>query len=144
MSEIRNLLTEQPNPASEGIDALPTLEVLRIMNDEDRKVAASVTPELPQIARAVDAIVAAFQNGGRLFYIGAGTSGLGGAGSGVGAGVAKSSAGAGAAGAAAGAGGTGAGLLWRGDSITDCSASGLSATTAAFFERVVLAMWLAS
>lgn len=70
-----NLLTEQPNPASEGIDALPSEGILRVMNGEDQKVAASVTPEIPNIARAVDAVVAAIQQGGRLFYIGAGTSG---------------------------------------------------------------------
>src|SRR6266852_5383396 len=69
------LLTEQPNPASEGIDALPTEQVLRIINSEDRKVAEAVESELPFIARAVDVIVNAFERGGRLFYIGAGTSG---------------------------------------------------------------------
>jgi N-acetylmuramic acid 6-phosphate etherase len=69
------LLTEQVNPKSRDIDALPTAEMLRVINDEDRKVAESVTPELSQIALAVDAIVAAFRDGGRLFYIGAGTSG---------------------------------------------------------------------
>lgn len=69
------LLTEQSNPASEGIDARDTAEVLRIINSEDRKAAESVTPEIPAIARAVDAIVAAMERGGRLFYIGAGTSG---------------------------------------------------------------------
>jgi N-acetylmuramic acid 6-phosphate etherase len=51
------------------------LEALRIMNDDDRRVAESITPELPRIAEAVDGIVARFQQGGRLFYIGAGTSG---------------------------------------------------------------------
>jgi N-acetylmuramic acid 6-phosphate etherase len=72
---LENLLTEQTNPASEGIDALPTEEVLRIMNSEDRKVAEAVGRELGAISRAVDAIVGAFERGGRLFYIGAGTSG---------------------------------------------------------------------
>jgi N-acetylmuramic acid 6-phosphate etherase len=75
MPEIEKLLTEQPNPASASIDALPTEEVLRIINQEDRKVADAVGRELPAIARAVDAIVAAFERRGRLFYIGAGTSG---------------------------------------------------------------------
>ena len=70
-----NLLTEQPNPASASIDALPTEEVLRIINAEDRRVAEAVEAEIPQIARAVDAIVEALEHGGRLFYIGAGTSG---------------------------------------------------------------------
>src|SRR5579862_6884990 len=72
---LEDLLTEQPNPASAAIDALPTEAVLRIINTEDRKVALAVEREIPAIARAVDSIVAAFQRGGRLFYIGAGTSG---------------------------------------------------------------------
>jgi N-acetylmuramic acid 6-phosphate etherase len=72
---LEKLLTEQSNPASASIDALPTEEALRIINAEDRKVAEAVEREIPAIARAVDAIVAAFQKGGRLFYIGAGTSG---------------------------------------------------------------------
>ncbi|MBI3473287.1 MAG: N-acetylmuramic acid 6-phosphate etherase [Candidatus Solibacter usitatus] len=72
---LEDLLTEQPNPASQGIDALPTLEILRMIHSEDRKVADSVTPEIPSIARAVDAIAAAMDQGGRLFYVGAGTSG---------------------------------------------------------------------
>jgi N-acetylmuramic acid 6-phosphate etherase len=69
------LLTEQRNPASRNIDALPTEDMLRVMNDEDQKVAEAVGREIPRIARAVDAVVAAIGNGGRLFYIGAGTSG---------------------------------------------------------------------
>ena len=72
---LEHLLTEQPNPASEGIDALPTSEILRVINDEDRKVAEAVSRELPSIARAVNAIVDAFERGGHLIYIGAGTSG---------------------------------------------------------------------
>jgi N-acetylmuramic acid 6-phosphate etherase len=72
---LENLLTEQVNPASEAIDALPAERILEIINAEDRKVADSVTPEIPAIARAVDAIAEAMQGGGRLFYIGAGTSG---------------------------------------------------------------------
>jgi N-acetylmuramic acid 6-phosphate etherase len=75
MAEIKALLTEQPNPATERIDTLPTLEMLGVINAEDRKIAGAVAAELPNIARAVDAIVGAFRNGGRLFYIGAGTSG---------------------------------------------------------------------
>lgn len=69
------LLTEQANPASARIDKLSTAEMLAIINDEDRRVADSITAELPNIARAVDGIVNAFARGGRLFYIGAGTSG---------------------------------------------------------------------
>jgi len=72
---LEKLLTEQPNPASESLDTLPTEEALRIINAEDRKVAVAVEREIPAIARAVDAIVAAIEKGGRLFYIGAGTSG---------------------------------------------------------------------
>src|SRR5437016_7052010 len=75
MPEIEKLLTEQPNPAAASIDTLPAAEALRIINQEDRKVAEAVRREIPSIARAVDAIVAAFERGGRLFYIGAGTSG---------------------------------------------------------------------
>ena len=73
--QIAALMTEQANPASAKIDQLSTFDMLRVINDEDRKVAESVTAELPQIARAVDGIVEAFAKGGRLFYIGAGTSG---------------------------------------------------------------------
>src|SRR5690242_10854378 len=69
------LLTEQVNPHSRGIDSLPTLDILRVINDEDRKIAESITPELPNVARAIDTIVGAFRRGGRLFYLGAGTSG---------------------------------------------------------------------
>jgi N-acetylmuramic acid 6-phosphate etherase len=75
LEETRQPLTEQTNPASAHIDELSTIEMLRVINAEDRKVAESVTPEIPQIARAVDAIVHALGKGGRLFYIGAGTSG---------------------------------------------------------------------
>ena len=70
-----SLLTEQRNPASEKIDIASTSELLRIINREDRKVAAAVELEIPCIAEAVDAIVERFQAGGRLFYAGAGTSG---------------------------------------------------------------------
>ena len=72
---LEKLLTEQANPASASIDALSTEEMLRVINAEDRGVAEAVAEEIPAIARAVDAIVARFQSGGRLFYIGAGTSG---------------------------------------------------------------------
>jgi N-acetylmuramic acid 6-phosphate etherase len=72
---LENLLTEQSNPASAHIDTLSTLEMLRVINAEDRKVADAVEREIPAIARAVDAIAAALSRGGRLFYIGAGTSG---------------------------------------------------------------------
>jgi N-acetylmuramic acid 6-phosphate etherase len=72
---LTGLLTEQPNPASDHIDALPTGDVLAIINQEDQKVAAAVQSELPQITQAVDRIVDLLRADGRLFYIGAGTSG---------------------------------------------------------------------
>jgi N-acetylmuramic acid 6-phosphate etherase len=72
---LEKLLTEQLNPASAAIDTLPTERMLEVINQEDQKVAESVAREIPAIARAVDAIVAAMASGGRLFYIGAGTSG---------------------------------------------------------------------
>jgi N-acetylmuramic acid 6-phosphate etherase len=75
MDEIAALLTEQLNPAAARIDKLSTVDMLRVINAEDRRVADAVAAELPNIARAVDAIVEAFRRGGRLFYIGAGTSG---------------------------------------------------------------------
>jgi N-acetylmuramic acid 6-phosphate etherase len=70
-----DLFTEKTNPASASIDAMATEEMLRIVNAEDRLVPDAVGREIPNIARAVDAIVNAFRRGGRLFYIGAGTSG---------------------------------------------------------------------
>ena len=69
------LLTEARNPASEHLDELSTLEMLTVINAEDAKVARAVEAELPNIARAVEAIADRFTRGGRLFYIGAGTSG---------------------------------------------------------------------
>ena len=67
--------TEQRNPRSRGLDRKSTLDILRALNREDARVAPAVRRELPKIARAVDAIVKALSEGGRLFYIGAGTSG---------------------------------------------------------------------
>ena len=72
---LERLLTEQANPVSRGIDSKSTEEILAIMKAEDHAVAPAVAIEIPRIALAVDAIVSAFQRGGRLFYIGAGTSG---------------------------------------------------------------------
>jgi N-acetylmuramic acid 6-phosphate etherase len=69
------VLTEQPNPQTEHIDQMSTVEILRIINDEDQQVALVVQAALPQIAAAVEAITSAFTRGGRLLYIGAGTSG---------------------------------------------------------------------
>jgi len=67
--------TESRNMRSEHIDALPVIEILRIINEEDKGVPYAVEKALPSIAALVDAIVHAFQNNGRLIYIGAGTSG---------------------------------------------------------------------
>ena len=69
------LTTEQPNPRSRGIDTRSTLEILRIINAEDRKVPRAVAKRLPEIGQAVDRVMEAFHAGGRLFYVGAGTSG---------------------------------------------------------------------
>lgn len=73
--KLETLLTEQANPASSKIDSVTTLEMMRIINEEDKKVAIAVEAALPRIAEAVDAIVARMLDGGRLFYAGAGTSG---------------------------------------------------------------------
>ena len=67
--------TEQRNPRSRGLDKKSTIEILRTLNREDEHVAIAVRRQLRQIARAVDAIVLSLTNGGRLFYVGAGTSG---------------------------------------------------------------------
>ena len=67
--------TEEHNPLTTNIDTLPTLDMLMLINAEDQKVALAVRNELPNIAAAVDAITSRMQRGGRLIYIGAGTSG---------------------------------------------------------------------
>ena len=73
--DLSQMITEGRNPASQNIDELSTEAMLRVINDEDKKVALAVEAIVPQIADAVDAICAAFQAGGRLIYCGAGTSG---------------------------------------------------------------------
>jgi len=73
--EIAGLATEQRNPHSMEIDACSTSEILKIINEEDKLVPLAVEQELPYIEEAVELIVKAFKNGGRLFYFGAGTSG---------------------------------------------------------------------
>lgn len=72
---LSNMLTESRNPNSEKIDNCSTLEILKIINHEDKQVALAVEKQIPQIAKAVDIISHAFSNQGRLIYIGAGTSG---------------------------------------------------------------------
>lgn len=74
-AEIATLTTEQRNPNSMDIDARSTEEILKIINEEDKKVPLAVEKELPYIAQAVEVIVEALKNGGRLLYFGAGTSG---------------------------------------------------------------------
>ena len=69
------LTTEQRNSASANIDKVSTLEMVKIINDEDKKIAEAVEKVLPEIARAIDLISEKISGGGRLFYIGAGTSG---------------------------------------------------------------------
>ncbi|HBV91615.1 N-acetylmuramic acid 6-phosphate etherase [Pantoea sp. B550] len=73
--DLSQMITEGRNPASQNIDELSTEAMLRVINDEDKKVALAVEAIVPQIATAVDAICTAFKAGGRLIYCGAGTSG---------------------------------------------------------------------
>ncbi|NWA59487.1 N-acetylmuramic acid 6-phosphate etherase [Pantoea sp. B9002] len=73
--DLSQMITEGRNPASQNIDELTTEAMLRVINDEDKKVALAVEAIVPQIAQVVDAITAAFSKGGRLIYCGAGTSG---------------------------------------------------------------------
>jgi len=68
-------LTERRNPASRNLDRLSAEKIIRLMNREDGKIAAAVASQIPSIARAVDAIVREIRRGGRLFYVGAGSSG---------------------------------------------------------------------
>lgn len=74
-AEISKLSTEQRNPNSVNIDIQSTEEILTIINNEDKNIPLAVEKEIPYIAKAVDAIVNAIKNGGKLFYFGAGTSG---------------------------------------------------------------------
>ncbi len=74
-NQIKNLVTEERNPATFDIDTKSTLQILKSINKEDKKVALAVEKEIPNIAKAVDLIVDTFKNKGRLFYVGAGTSG---------------------------------------------------------------------
>ena len=75
LNSLEKMLSEQRNPNTLHIDALSSLEVVTLLNHEDKQVAFAVEKNLPQIAQAVEHIVAAFQAGGRLVYMGAGTSG---------------------------------------------------------------------
>ena len=75
VSKWSDLLTEQRNPASSDIDERNTLDIVRIINEEDKKVACAVEAVLKEVAKAVDLVASAFLRNGRLFYVGAGTSG---------------------------------------------------------------------
>ena len=75
LQTLSTLITEQQNPNSMNVDSLSALEIVQLMNQEDKQVPLAIEKCLPQIAQAVECIVAAFQQGGRLVYIGAGTSG---------------------------------------------------------------------
>ena len=75
LQTLSTLITEQRNPNSIHVDSLSALEIVQLMNQEDKQVPLAIEKCLPQIAQAVECIVAAFQQGGRLVYIGAGTSG---------------------------------------------------------------------
>lgn len=73
--KLENLTTESRNSSSLNIDKVSTLDMVKIINNEDKKVALAVEKELVKIAEAIDGIVSGMQKGGRLIYIGAGTSG---------------------------------------------------------------------
>ncbi|WIY53710.1 N-acetylmuramic acid 6-phosphate etherase [Devosia sp. YIM 151766] len=75
LSELDQLISEARNPAAEGLDGASALELVGLMNQEDRRVAEAVEEVLPEIAQAVELVSAAFRAGGRLIYTGAGTSG---------------------------------------------------------------------
>jgi len=73
--EIKDLVTEAQNEKTSRIDIADTTEILQLINNEDSTIPSIVAQEIPYIARAVDILVEAFKSGGRLFYVGAGTSG---------------------------------------------------------------------
>lgn len=75
MSDLRQLPTEQILSTASNLDQMSSLEIARLINDQDATVAAAVQRALPQIARAIDAVADGLRKGGRLIYVGAGTSG---------------------------------------------------------------------
>lgn len=74
-SDLRQLSTEQILSTATNLDQMSSLEIVRLMNDEDASVAAAVRRALPQVARAIDVVADGLRHGGRLIYVGAGTSG---------------------------------------------------------------------
>ena len=75
MTDIKNIGTEQRNEKTKDLDLLSTMDILKIMNEEDLNVVAGVKKALPQIEKVVEAMIVALKNGGRVIYVGAGTSG---------------------------------------------------------------------
>lgn len=75
MEKIELLTTESSNAATQNIDRVSTIEMVKMINDEDKKVALAIEKELPKIAEAIDQMTARYKNGGRIIYIGAGSSG---------------------------------------------------------------------
>lgn len=75
LEELEKLISEQVNPRSVNIDKLSIEEILRVINEEDKKVAYAVEKEIPNIAKATEAMIRALKGKGRIFYVGAGTSG---------------------------------------------------------------------
>jgi N-acetylmuramic acid 6-phosphate etherase len=73
--QLKHLTTEQRNPVSMDLDSRTSLEIVQIINEEDKRIALAVESQVPYIAQAVDLVVQVFHNGGRLLYFGAGTSG---------------------------------------------------------------------
>ena len=75
MFDYQQISTEKRNKATTNIDSFSTIDILKVINEEDQKVALAVKEALPQIEKVVDNLVDAFKNGGRMIYVGAGTSG---------------------------------------------------------------------
>ncbi|MHB1701846.1 MAG: N-acetylmuramic acid 6-phosphate etherase [Acidobacteriaceae bacterium] len=75
LRDLQTLTTESPNEASQGFDTKSALEIARIINHEDAKIAAAVKKALPEIAQVIDTVARCLRDGGRLIYIGAGSSG---------------------------------------------------------------------
>src|ERR1700746_1809797 len=75
ITSLHDLMTESPNDASQGFDTKSALEIARIINHEDAKVAAAVKKAIPEIAQVIDHVARSLRDGGRLIYIGAGSSG---------------------------------------------------------------------
>ncbi|MGC2637748.1 MAG: N-acetylmuramic acid 6-phosphate etherase [Acidobacteriaceae bacterium] len=74
-NNLQDLLTEKPNDATRGLDTRSALEIARIINQEDQKIAAAVKKALPEIAQVIDMVAHSLREGGRLIYVGAGSSG---------------------------------------------------------------------